>query len=590
MRRALVITLALVACLPSLASAYYRTGGSGAGSAGTATLGVGNQPTGSVSGTTVTVTWVQTSFGGQPLGGYTGGGYRVFRSPAAGGTAIAAGGTCASVVSGAAASLSCDDTNVAPGQWRYSVRPLLNSWTGADSPLSLTQSINLAAPVLAALTRLDPGTTQTTGALKLDWSAVTGATGYDVYRDGASTPLNGATPITGTTYTDSTLPNSGGPYSYVVRARTGTLESPNSNSQPATPYRRLAAPTTVSTSLAAAARVDVNWSSVTGASGYNVYRRLASGSTFTPLNGSPVSGTTYADLSATSGTAYVYRVFSVAPGATAAGLESLVGTDSASVTPDGTSPTVTLADPGSPLRGTVTLNATAADTGGSGIDSIRFERAPTTTSNWVTICNGSATTCSFNTTGATDGSYDLRAVATDVAGNTATSSAVLNRRIDNTAPTGTTTVAATNRAGGTLGRPEQGDILGYTYSEALAPDTVLSGWTGASTPVTVRITQAGTNNTVTVLNGAAQLTALGSIATGRNYVTLTSNFNTSAMTMSGSTISITLGTLAIGGVVATDTTVGDLTWTIPAGTTATDLAGNLLAGGTFVEGDNDADF
>jgi chitinase len=94
---------------------------------------------------------------------------------------------------------------------------------------------------------------------------------------------------------------------------------------------------------------------------------------------------------------------------------------------------VALADPGTPLRGTVGLTATA--TSDRGMASVVFESSPAGLGSWTTICTDLVTpfTCSFDTTSVTDGLRDLRAVATDTAGYSRTST-VTNRRIDNTSP------------------------------------------------------------------------------------------------------------------------------------------------------------
>jgi Bacterial Ig domain/PASTA domain len=108
----------------------------------------------------------------------------------------------------------------------------------------------------------------------------------------------------------------------------------------------------------------------------------------------------------------------------------------ASWTIDATAPNVSLADPGSPLRGaTVTLNATGTDTGGSGVLNVKIQRAPTGGSTWTDICtdNSSPYSCTWNATLVTDGGYDLRAQATDNAGNTAYST-LQTVTVDNTAP------------------------------------------------------------------------------------------------------------------------------------------------------------
>lgn len=55
--------------------------------------------------------------------------------------------------------------------------------------------------------------------------------------------------------------------------------------------------------------IAVTWGTVAGATGYNVYRRLPTGSySATPLNGAPVNGTTYSDTTGASRTTYAYVV------------------------------------------------------------------------------------------------------------------------------------------------------------------------------------------------------------------------------------------------------------------------------------------
>src|SRR5207249_404600 len=77
---------------------------------------------------------------------------------------------------------------------------------------------------------------------------------------------------------------------------------------------------------------------------------------------------------------------------------------------DNTPPTATMGNPGTPLRSTVTLTSTTADAGGSGIASIHYEASR----NGGAYATASST---WNTAGSGDGTYALRVVATDVAGN-----------------------------------------------------------------------------------------------------------------------------------------------------------------------------
>lgn len=99
---------------------------------------------------------------------------------------------------------------------------------------------------------------------------------------------------------------------------------------------------------------------------------------------------------------------------------------------DNLAPTVTMTNPGSPLSGTVTFSATAADTH-SGVARVVIQYAITGTSTYSDLCTDTTSpySCQVNTATLADGSYSFRAVATDVAGSSTTSAAVTNRVVDN---------------------------------------------------------------------------------------------------------------------------------------------------------------
>ncbi len=108
---------------------------------------------------------------------------------------------------------------------------------------------------------------------------------------------------------------------------------------------------------------------------------------------------------------------------------------------DTTDPTATLNNPGANIRQTVTLSSTENDpaSGGyaSGLTSVAYEYSANGTT-WApigTLSSAPFDSMPWNTTGVTDGVYQLRIVVTDVAGNVKTSAAVTNVRIDNTVPT-----------------------------------------------------------------------------------------------------------------------------------------------------------
>ncbi|MGH7359206.1 MAG: Ig-like domain-containing protein, partial [Candidatus Rokuibacteriota bacterium] len=125
-------------------------------------------------------------------------------------------------------------------------------------------------------------------------------------------------------------------------------------------------------------------------------------------------------------------------------------------------PTGSVADPGSPLAGTVVLNGNASDAD-STVASVQFQRSPANAGTWTNIGAADTTapyTASFDTTAVADGLYDLRVIVTDAAGNVTNSTILEDRRVDNTAPSSTTTfpasagiynTAAWNAGCGTIG-------------------------------------------------------------------------------------------------------------------------------------------
>jgi hypothetical protein len=187
-------------------------------------------------------------------------------------------------------------------------------------------------------------------------------------------------------------------------------------------------------------------------------------------------------------------------------------------------------------------------------------------------------------TGLAAGSYSFSLTATDAAGNSGTQTGY-SVTVDNTAPSGSD--VQTTNGGATNGLAEAGDKITFSFSEALDPNSVLSGWSGAATNVVVRLNNGSGsgNDTVTVFNATntTQL-PLGSVNLGRadytsSSITFGATGTASSMTMSGSTITIALGTQSAAGTTAGAT--GTMTWTPSA--TATDAAGNGVSTTTVTE-------
>jgi hypothetical protein len=244
---------------------------------------------------------------------------------------------------------------------------------------------------------------------------------------------------------------------------------------------------------------------------------------------------------------------------------------------DNNGPTVSLADPGSPLRGSVTVNASASDP--AGVASVTIQRKPASGATWTTICTDSTSSysCAWSTTGVGDGLYDLRATAVDALGHTTTSATVAARQVDNTAPAGSDVQAA--NGGGVAHRIDAGDTLTFSWSEPIAPASILAGWDGAGIPVTVRVSNAGSADTLAVYD-AANTTRLR-ITSPSQDLQLQADRTTGAgatfaatAVQSGARVTITLGAL-LSGTAKTSTKTTAMTWT--PSTLATDLAGNPVA-------------
>ena len=200
---------------------------------------------------------------------------------------------------------------------------------------------------------------------------------------------------------------------------------------------------------------------------------------------------------------YDLRAVALANGATA--YDTVVG-----VIVDNVAPTTALTVPAGTLRGTVTLTATASDDL-AGVDGVQFQYRAIASQTWLSC--GTATTapygCSLNTTGLLVGSYDFRAIATDLAGNT-TTTATQTRVVDNTAGTvsitsptagqvvaGTFTVTAdANYAGGITSVRTEARLAGGTFTTVCTDTTApysCSWATGASGSYELRavMTQSG---------------------------------------------------------------------------------------------------
>ncbi|MCW3065675.1 MAG: lipoprotein cytochrome c, partial [Solirubrobacterales bacterium] len=507
MRRTATLVALATLLFATAAQAYWSAGGSGSGSGLVSMMPAGNQPAGTASSQSVTVTWTQSTVQGNRIGSLANGGYTLRRYAQGSATGVTPNASCATKISGSTSSLQCVESGVPYGTWQYTVKPVLGTFTGDEGPKSATLVVAPSAPSLTTVAAQNPTAGQTTGDVQVTWGSVTGATGYNVYRRTAAgsynfgAPLNGATPYTaGTTYTDPGTGLTGATtYDYVVRAVAGSpvVESASSNEKGDAAIARPAAPAGGVTAVAAVGgRIDVTWSSVAGAAGYNVYRRTSAGAynLTTPLNGaSALAGTTYQDSTATNGTAYLYVVRTVITGAGGAQVESASSSESGSATSDATAPPVptglTVTSGGNVTASTICSVATGTrfvNNAGKGSVSITATIAapesgetvlftattPGSTPVTTTVAaSGTSVSTTRDLTTLLDGTLTITAQTKDLAGNLSATKGPANAVVKDV-----------------VGAP----LSGVTYHDnALSPDTI-SGTSECGATVTA-VETAGNN-------------------------------------------------------------------------------------------------
>ncbi|SFZ73290.1 extracellular catalytic domain type 2 short-chain-length polyhydroxyalkanoate depolymerase [Chitinimonas taiwanensis] len=163
-------------------------------------------------------------------------------------------------------------------------------------------AVSLAAPSGLAQTG------SSASSISLSWNAVSGASGYNLYRNGskANTSL-----ISSTAYTDAGL-ISGTAYSYTVRAvgsggvegaASSMLNASTTGTPPAVPV-----PGGLAISSVADSSVGLSWSAVAGVAGYNVYRASSANGPYSRDNSALITTTSYTDSGLSAATTYYWRV------------------------------------------------------------------------------------------------------------------------------------------------------------------------------------------------------------------------------------------------------------------------------------------
>lgn len=211
--------------------------------------------------TSIKVTWSRS---------YPAKGYEVYRATSKNGTYK----KVKTITSGA--TLSYVDKNLKTGQkYYYKVRGTYNTKKGTFTTAKYATP-SLAAPVMKTTVN------STKNSIKIQWNKVSGANGYNIYRRVAASDgwkyIGRVTSGSTLSYTDK---SASGRYYYSVRAYRNVDGKKVSGLRSEAIRCRTFKTTTVKvTSNAEKLQNTLKWNAVTGATGYQIYRKLGNGGTW----------------------------------------------------------------------------------------------------------------------------------------------------------------------------------------------------------------------------------------------------------------------------------------------------------------------
>lgn len=173
-----------------------------------------------------------------------------------------------------------------------------------DADKYVLVNVGLETVVVSKLSKPVITLSDSSGRIKVKWSAVTGASKYEVYRSDDNKNFSKIKTTTSTSYTDTDSGN-GTTYYYKVRAlNNGGSKTVYSSYSSVKSFCILKA-AYISSCKNASSGITLKWSKVAGADKIYIYRS-DDGETYTKI--ASATGTSYTDKTVKSGSSYYYRI------------------------------------------------------------------------------------------------------------------------------------------------------------------------------------------------------------------------------------------------------------------------------------------
>ena len=158
---------------------------------------------------------------------------------------------------------------------------------------------------------------------------------------------------------------------------------------------------------------------------------------------------------------------------------------------------ISVQNPGAYVKGTVTIGTNPYVPSPATVTSVKIQYK-FGSGAWTDICTDTTDpfSCSWNTTGLTDGEYSLQATMVDSRNATTTVSAIVTTNVDNSPLYGANVQAINGHykydarkktTTITAGKIDGVDTLTLTYSKAVSPNSIILGWNGSLRSIFIRI-------------------------------------------------------------------------------------------------------